>query len=216
MLSALSKQKRQTGQGLSSSPLPRTVRFLGHPGPCPAGARATMLGAGLLGRGVPASAVCSPKTVPSPPFLPSEPRVASPHRSDPRSPPGASVSRPVTAPHPDPAAAPAPPPPVPPPRPPRAAAVTAGPNVAGPAPPPCPTPPSRTSWARGGRATHTIPGLRGARGGAGLREGRGCGGGATGLLGDSEVRHQFTFQARPWLGASLCLSLLTWNKFKGV
>ncbi|XP_040591698.1 translation initiation factor IF-2-like [Mesocricetus auratus] len=91
---------------------------------------------------------------------------------------------------------------------PRAAAGTAGPNVAGPTPPPCP---ALTHRLRTRRPSHAH--RSGARG-AGLRGSRGGAPGSPRRLwrvvpGPGRgLRHQFTFQVCPLLVAPLSLSLL--------
>lgn len=70
VLNALSEQRRQTGLGLSPSPMPRTVRFLGHPGPSPAGARATMLRRRAPGQGRPGLRGLQPQGGPKPALPP--------------------------------------------------------------------------------------------------------------------------------------------------
>lgn len=81
VLSALSEQRRQTGRGLSPSPMPRTVRFLGHPGSCPAGA--TMLRRRAPGQGRPGLRGLQPQGGPKPALPPvSAPsRLTTPKRS---------------------------------------------------------------------------------------------------------------------------------------
>lgn len=174
VLSALSEQRRQTGRGLSPSPMPRTVRFLGHPGSCPAGA--TMLRRRAPGQGRPGLRGLQPQGGPKPALPPvSAPsRLTTPKRS---TLPSRRVSLPAgysaasgsgsgcRQSHPLPYSLHPPTP--------RAAAVTAGPNVAEAAPPPCP---ALTHGLRARRPSHAHHSRApGARGGAGLREGRGYG-----------------------------------------